>query len=270
MLTSGGARAETLNDCLLDNLKGVSSDIAANAIKDACAKKYAAVTDSKNGNSSKNANQVNEIVLTLKKKLFSSKIPEYRIPVPSGNWQKIGEAKRHREQPPFINQMWVNIVDGVVHHLFYANYTQASNQYGWMPNSLCKRVNLHFIENFEANREGGNQNCLAINHFRLVGGQDTSPAAKQAKDWAKRNGIKIPTTVIAHHHHLANLKFLNFWIGYNPEVEGFPESMDASWDSNDWHQDRIIGDQERQAYVKEILTFGKQTHAAVVSQFEFK
>lgn len=270
ILTSGGARAETLNDCLLDNLKGVSSDIAANAIKDACAKKYGAGTDSKNGNSLNNANQVNEIVLTLNKRLFSSKIPEYRIPVPSGNWQKIGERKDHKVQPPMHTEIWVNVVDNEVHNFFYVNYNKASNQNGWKPNKTCNRKNLHFVKNYEKNKGGGNQNCLIINHLRMTGGADANKAIRESKEWAKSNNIRIPTTAIIHQHHFANKKYLDFWIGYNPEIEGFPQSVDATWNSNDWHQDRIIGNQERQEYIQKILAFGKQTHAAVVSQFEFK
>lgn len=269
LFLSTPSSAETLEDCLLENLKGVTSDIAAKTITDACEKKFGGANASNsNGQDKVENNLTSEIVLTLNKPLFSSDVPEYRIPVPAGNWQKVGEATRHRVQPPMYSEVWVNVVDGVVHHLMYVDYNKSGNSNGWKPSKLCDRVNLHFIEKVE-NRDGGNQNCLAVNHFRLSGGSDKNPAVKQAKDWARDNRLGFPSTAVVHHHRLAYLKYLDFWIGYNPEVEGFPPPSDATWNSNDWHQDRVIGDAKREAYIQKVLAAGKETHEAIVSQFDF-
>lgn len=269
-MSSGIATAETLQDCLLENLKGVTSDIAAKAITDACQAKFRSDPSQPNDSSEVRSILADEIVLTLNKPLFSSETPEYRIPVPKGNWQKVGEATRHRVQPPMFSEVWVNVIDNVVHHLMYVDYNKSGNENRWKSSRLCDRTNLHFIEKIEPNRDGEKQNCLVVNHFRLSGGNDKNPATKQAKDWARENQIAFPSTAIVHQHHLAYRRYLNFWVGYNPEVEGFPAPTDASWDSNDWHQDRIIGDDKRQAYIQKVLKAGKETHEAIVPQFDFR
>ena len=269
-MTASLSQAETLEDCLLENLKGVTSDIAAETISNACEKKFGGEVQ---GNSTAKEIEINltsEIVLTLNKPLFSSNTPEYRIPVPQGNWQKIGEAKNHRLRPPMHSEVWVNVVDGVLHHVMYVDYTKSRHQNGWTPSRLCERSNLHYIDKIEPNRRGQNQNCFAVNHFRLSGGNDQNSAVKEAKDWARKNRTAFPSTAIVHQHHLAYRKFLNFWVGYNPEVEGFPAPSDSSWDSNDWHQDRIIGDAKREAYIQKVIAAGKETHEAVVPQFDFR
>ena len=75
--------------------------------------------------------------------------------------------------------------------------------------------------------------------------------------------------MLTHFHRLTTGKLFDFWIGYNPELEGFPPPVDSHWSSNDWHQDRIIGDAERQKYIAKIKSLAEITHKKMEAQVDF-
>ena len=257
--------AETLQDCLLGNLKGVSGDTAAKAIIESCEKKYAESDAS--STSPVVSDLTDEIVIKMNKPLFSSEAPVYKIPVPKGNWVKVGESSSSREHPPLYIEVWVNAVGSELHNLLFVTYNKSGNEWGWKVSKQCNRTNLHNIVKKE-NREGGKQNCYGVNHYRISGGSDKIEAVREAKEYARENSIAFPSTLVTHFHRFADRRLLDFWIGYNPELEGFPPPTDASWDSNDWHQDRIIGQQDRLDYIEKIRSLAEETHRVVEPQFK--
>lgn len=269
VIISNASRAETLDDCLINNLKGVTSDLAAETIKQVCERKFGSKVENQTGFIAAKP-MTGKITLELKKSLIGfanqDKTPVYSISVPEGNWKKIGETKSYKVSPPMHTEVWVNVIDGKIHNVFFAEYNKASNSNGWNRSTLCLRKNLHFIEVTE-NKAGGKQNCRLVNHIRLTGGDNKNKAVKQAKQWAADNQLPFPSTVIVHQHMFAHKKYLNFWVGYNPEIEGFPPPTDAAWDSNDWHQDKIIGDQERQQFVSKVKSAGDMIHPNLEEQF---
>jgi hypothetical protein len=264
------AFANSLEDCLLEKLDGVKSDVAAQAIINACEKKFSGTEDSSpsDDNASLQNTLTGEIVVELAGSIFSSEKPVYRIPVPEGDWKKVGDSKTYRENPPIHYEVWIDAKGPELRHMLFLTYTKSDHQYGWQPSSQCERTNLHFIEKIE-NRDGGNQNCYGVNHYRISGGSDKIEAVKEAKDYARENGIAFPSTVLTHFHRLTTGKLFDFWIGYNPELEGFPAPVDSSWSSNDWHQDRIIGDSKRQEYIAKIKSLAEITHKQMESQVDF-
>jgi len=269
MVASTSLKAETLQDCLLENLKGVTSDLAAEAITKACNDKFASTANSTSAeNPAESVIPTGKITLTLNKSLFADKASTYEIPVPEGNWKKVGEWKQHRVQPPLFEEIWVDVKDNKMRNMVWAIYNKSANQNGWKVSKLCDRVNLHHIVRIE-NRGGGKQNCYGVNHWRISGGKGKNKAENQAKDWARQNNIQFPTTVITEFHRFANKRYFEVRIGYNPEFDGFPPPVDSNWSSNDWHQDRIIGNAERQAYIEKIKQSSEQIHPVLEGQFEF-
>lgn len=263
--------ANSLDDCLLETLVGAKSDVAAQAIINACKRKFSGTEDSSSsGNdASLQSTLTGEIVVQLAGSIFSSEKPVYRIPVPEGDWKKVGDSKTYRENPPIHHEVWIDANGSELRHMLFLTYTKNDHQYGWMPSKLCDRTNLHFIKKIE-NKVAGNQNCYGVNHIRITGGSDEIEAVSKAKDYARQNGIAFPSTLLTHFHHLTKKKLFNFWIGYNPELEGFPPPVDSSWNSNAWHQDRIIGDSERQKYIAKIMSLAEITHQKMESQVDFR
>ena len=262
--------ANSLEDCLLEKLDGVESDVAAQAIINACEKKFSGAENSSSSNDNPGLEDTltDEVIVELAGSIFSSEKPVYRIPVPEGDWKKVGDSKSYRENPPIHFEVWIDAEGSDLRHMLFLTYTKSDHQYGWKHNRQCERTNLHFIEKIE-NRDGGNQNCYGVNHYRISGGSDKIEAVREAKDYARQNGIAFPSTVLTHFHRLTTGKLFHFWIGYNPELEGFPPPVDSSWSSNDWHQDRIIGDADRQQYIAKIKSLAEITHQRMESQVDF-
>ena len=70
-------------DCLLENMKGVTSDYAAQKIDESCKAKHSDANN--NATSSQKESPQNFIELEMNGGLFSSTKPTYRLPMPSGN-----------------------------------------------------------------------------------------------------------------------------------------------------------------------------------------
>lgn len=263
---SANVKAETLQDCLLENLKGVTSDLAAEAITKACNQKFGSTPPSVVSVDS--IPQTGKVTLELNKSFFSSERPVYEIPVPEGNWQKVGEWKRNNFQPALIVEIWVDVVDKKLRNMLYVTYNKGGNQYGWKSGKVCDRKNLHYIVR-NRNNDSGRQDCYGVNHFRISGDSGKNKAVNQSKEWARENGVQFPTTLITHFHRFADKKLLDFWVGINPEFDGFSPPVDSNWSSNDWHQDIIIGDSERLAYIERVKKIADEVHPVMQEQFGF-
>ena len=252
-------------DCLLENMKGVTSDYAARKIDESCKAKHSDANNSATS-SQKEASQ-NFIELEMNGGLFSSTKPTYRLPMPSGNWEKIAENKfTSSGGTPMSTQIFANIENGKGKNIAIITYSKSYSSGGNWSSKFCKRTNLHFIENYES-RGSFRLNCLGVNHFRIVGGK-SNKVNEAAKNWAKKNNIAIPRTMVLHQHVISNNNFLQVQVFYNPELEGFPPTVDSNWNSNDWHQDKIFGDAERLAYIQKILDEGKRYHALYKAEFD--
>ena len=251
-------------DCVLENMKGVTSDYAAQKIDESCKAKHSEANDT--ATSSQKESPQNYIELEMNGGLFSSTKPTYRLPMPSGNWEKIAENKStSRGGTPMSTQVFANIEASKVKNIAIVHYSKSYSSGGNWSSKFCKRTNLHFIENYES-RGSFRLNCLGVNHFRIVGGK-SNKLKEAAKNWAKKNNIPIPSTMVLHQHVISNNNYLQIQVFYNPELEGFPPTVDSNWNSNDWHQDKIIGDSKREAYIQKILDEGKRYHSLYIAEF---
>ena len=252
-------------DCVLENMKGVTSDYAAQKIDESCKAKHSETNETTT--TGKNESPQNFIELEMNGGLFSSTKPTYRLPMPSGNWEKIAENKStSRGGTPMSTQVFANVEGSKVKNVAIVHYSKSYSSSGNWSSKFCKRTNLHFIENYES-PGSFRLNCLGVNHFRIVGGK-SNKLKEAAKNWAKTKNIPIPRTMVLHQHVISNNNYLQIQVFYNPELEGFPPTVDSNWNSNDWHQDKIIGDKEREAYIQKILEEGKRYHALYKAEFD--
>ena len=192
------------------------------------------------------------------------------IPVPAGNWLKVSEKVDYRFDTPFIHYSFLNIIDGKVHSFLYAKITKNSSQRGWKYSKLCNRKNLHFIKKI-SNRNGGKIDCYLVNHWRVTGGEggNTAPQKVQRETWdyIEKKNIKSSSTFIVAGLMMAEKHLLEVRLGYNPEMFGFPPVRDANWSSNDWHQNMIIGEFEKQSFIRALEEVAFELHEKVEEQF---
>lgn len=259
------ANAKTYDDCILNGLKNVTNDFIAKQIVKSCENKYSKLTSI-------------ETKATVLPKITFIEIghsTKWKIPVPAGNYIKTADRTDYGQTVPRIYQIWENIEDGKLKHLLWVSFTKSQNPNMWKESKTCNRRDLHFI-NKVANNRAGKQECNIVNHWRITGGVKSkyrnhawALAAEDAKKWHKLNNVSIPNTMIIAQSIFANYNRLEVRVKFNPELEGFPPTVDSNWSSNDWHQDKIIGDKKRQEYIEKVKVFAIDMHNKIKPQFNW-
>jgi hypothetical protein len=262
--TSLAASAETYDDCVLKGLDGVTSDFIAKQVVKSCENKYL--------KSSSNEPVVPEKPKTTTIEVGSS--TKWKIPVPAGEYVKTGSRTHYGNSAPQVHEIYEHIKDGKLRYLLYVSYTKSPNQKKWSASKTCNRKNLHFIKKI-TNQGSGKQECYLVNHWRITGGssqKNPNAAWNKVRDDAKKrhndNEIPMPNTMIYASSIFAHSHRLEVRVLFNPEFDGFPPTIDSNWNSNDWHQDKIIGDKERTAYIQTVKAFGDDLHQQLKSQFK--
>ena len=262
--TSVAASAETYDDCVLKGLDGVTSDFIAKQVVKSCESKY-----------SKSASK--EPAAPEKAKMTTIVVGDrtkWKIPVPAGDYVKTGSRIRFEGNVNQAYEIYENVENGKLKHLLWVSYTRTEHPVGWKPSKTCERKNLHFIKKISNYGSGGKQECYFVNHWRIIGGSSKNPNAAwnkvidDAKKWHQDNGIPIPSTMIAASSIFAKYNRLEVRVLFNPEFDGFPPTKDSNWSTNDWHQDKIIGDKKRTDYIQTVKAFTEDMHQQLKPQFK--
>jgi hypothetical protein len=259
------ANAETYDDCILNGLKNVTNDFIAKQIVQSCENKYSKSTSI-------------ESKAAVLPKITSIEVghdTKWKIPVPEGNYVRTAQRIEYGQTVPRVYEIWENIEDGKLKHLMWVSFTKSQNSNKWKESKTCNRRDLHFI-NKVANNRAGKQECNIVNHWRITGGVKSkyrnhawARAVEDAKKWHKLNNVPIPNTMIIAQSIFANYNRLEVRVKFNPELEGFPPTVDSNWSSNDWHQDKIIGDKKRQEYIEKVKVFAIEMHKQLKPQFNW-
>jgi hypothetical protein len=262
--TSVAASAETYDDCVLKGLDGVTSDFIAKQVVKSCENKYS--------KSSSNEPVVPEKPESTTIEVGSS--TKWKIPVPVGEYVKTGSRTHYGNSAPQVYEIYEHIEDGKLRYLLYVSYTKSPNQNKWSASKTCNRKNLHFIKKI-TNQGAGKQECYLVNHWRITGGSSQkNPNAAwnkvrdDAKKWHRDNEIPMPNTMIYASSIFAHYHRLEVRVLFNPEFDGFPPTVDSNWNSNDWHQDKIIGDKKRTDYIQTVKAFAEGMHQQLKPQFK--
>ncbi|MDA9132591.1 hypothetical protein N9K58_04935 [Alphaproteobacteria bacterium] len=261
--TSVATSAETYDDCVLKGLDGVTSDFIAKQVVKSCESKYL-----------KSAS--NEPAVPPKPKSTTIEVgydTKWKIPVPAGEYVKTGSRTMYGQTVPLVFEIYEHIEDGKLKYLLWVSYSKNRNSNRWKASKTCNRKNLHYIKKVK-NRNGSTE-CLLVNHWRIIGGGSTkNPNAAynkvrdDAKKWHRENGIPIPNTMISASSIFAEENRLEVRVLFNPEFDGFPPTKDSNWSSNDWHQDKIIGDKKRTDYIQTVKAFAEDMHQQLKPQFK--
>lgn len=253
--------ADTYDDCVLTGLKGVSSDFVAKQVMASCKNKYSKTTSSE------------KIQLPKMSSIEVGGQTKWKVPVPTGNWTKTATRTHYGGTVPLVYEMWSDIENNQVKHLIYLYYSKSPNNNRWKRSKTCDRTNFHFIKKI-VNRSGDKTECYLVNHWRFVSEPSKNPNRAHnkvrtlSKKWHNDNGISLPRTVIAANSIFHNYNLLNVRFSFNPEFDGFPTTVDSNWSSNDWHQEKIAGDEKRVAYIKKVKMFAEEMHKGLKSQFK--
>ena len=259
------ANAETYDDCILNGLKNVTNDFIAKQIVKSCENKYSKSTSI-------------ESKAAVLPKITSIEVghdTKWKIPVPEGNYVRTAQRTDYGNSSPQIYEIWEHIEDGELMHLLWVSYTKSQNSNMWKASKVCNRKDLHFI-NKVTNRTAGKQECNIVNHHRIVGSSSSKNknagwnlAREDSIKWHKENKISLPNTMIVAQSIFANYNRIDVRVMFNPEFDGFPPTKDSNWSSNDWHQDKIIGDKKRQDYIEKIKVFAIEMHKQLKPQFNW-
>jgi hypothetical protein len=200
-------------------------------------------------------------------------IGDKMIPLPPGEWVVAAtESAFSGAATPLAALSLVNVAPGAHAVLVtaHANLGTASGAAGWTSLRSCARDDMLFIAT-EANEPGGDQRCWFINHSGTTRASRTSRLLKDTLDFAQARGLRIPSTVLTVGYRLADIRdVLTVRYYFDPETRGFPPSRELNWRSNDWHRDRMHGDERRQQYIAALKSWGAETLPGVRGGFRGK
>jgi hypothetical protein len=222
--------------------------------------------------------------------VFADAFPvgDKRIPLPPGVWTVIGSEIKKDGDPAFhLAYMLVNIEDNVVRAAteVYASLaikkagsggllSGGARNGGWVTHRSCSRDDMHFVKVF-SNVRLGDQDCWWINHWRMhrVGSGDSEHWIESRK-YLEQNRIRAPMDMIGVSFRFANeVDYLTVNYFFDPATEGFAPIGDAywsigTWESSEWHPDRVKKEEKKLAYIKRLISWGEAWHRKVKASFE--
>lgn len=207
------------------------------------------------------------------------------IPLPDGVWTVIGtqivkDGGRGFQTAHMLARIEDKTVQSAVE--VYTNIAirksapgGAANQ-GWLTDQNCTRDNMHFAK-VHANVRLGEQDCWWVNHWRMhrSGGGNTEHWMESRKYLAD-NRIEAPLDMVAVSYRLANkVDYLTLNYFFNPEISGFEAEKNIhwsihTWETSAWHPDQTKENEKKQAYIEDLISWGKAWRIKVKALFDTK
>ncbi|MBF0267239.1 MAG: hypothetical protein HQL44_01475 [Alphaproteobacteria bacterium] len=203
----------------------------------------------------------------------SVRIGNAHVALPPGNFtvavfdesESTGSAAIHSK----LHLAWlVQTVDGRLNRaILLESNTGNSLVVGWNRNKeICDRKDVHHNlsdQNYSIN----DALCWSVNHYTLTRSSTTSKTTAAFYDFTDK--INRPATALVNAFHIVkDDSFLRAIYYQNPETEGFYPAK-QTWQMNDWHHDRILGDSKRVAYVSAVKAEGEALYKLYKSGFAF-
>ena len=207
------------------------------------------------------------------------------IPLPDGVWTVIGtqivkDGGRGFQTAHMLARIEDKTVQSAVE--VYTNIAirksapgGAANQ-GWLTDQNCTRDNMHFAK-VHANVRLGEQDCWWVNHWRMhrSGGGNTEHWMESRKYLAD-NRIEASLDMVAVSYRLANkVDYLTLNYFFNPEISGFEAEKNIhwsihTWETSAWHPDQTKENEKKQAYIEDLISWGKAWRIKVKALFDTK
>lgn len=235
-----------------------------------------------------------ELPMSLKMNAIGSQfadafpIGDKRIPLPPGAWTVIGTEIRKDSDPAFhVAYMLAKIEDNAVKAAteIYASlyikkassgglFSSGTSGIGWVTHRSCVRDDMHFVKVY-SNIRLGDQDCWWVNHWRMNrAGSGDSEHWSESRKYLERNQIRAPMDMLGVSFRLANeTDYLTVNYFFDPATAGLTPMGDAhwsirTWESSEWHPDRIKGDEKKLAYIKRLISWGETWHPKVKASFD--
>jgi hypothetical protein len=138
---------------------------------------------------------------------------------------------------------------------------------GWVENSTCKRTNMLFVKAY-FNEEKQGQDCWIINHRRITPSNSKNQAIISTRNFMREHEMQLPVNTVDVRFFFANDEdLLHVTYYFNPEARGIKRPEYASWNSSDWHIDRIDEHPEKRKFATELETWGKRWYPKLKANF---
>lgn len=214
-------------------------------------------------------------------------VGDKRIPLPPGAWTVIGtEIKRDGDPAFHVAYMLAKIEDNAVKAAteIYASlpikkassgglFSSGASGGGWVTHRSCSRDDMHFVK-VHSNIRLGDQDCWWVNHWRMNrAGSGDSEHWSESRKYLERNRIRAPMDMLGVSFRLANeTDYLTVNYFFDPATAGFTPMGDAhwsvsTWESSEWHPDRVKNEEKKLAYIKRLISWGETWHRKVKTSF---
>ena len=114
-------------------------------------------------------------------------------------------------------------------------------QDGWGVAPECQRTDILFAIVY-LDDEGHNY-CGFVNHVLSAVDAGSDPAWKRAVDYARAQGLSLPTTWLMAGFRKSDLSdVLDIRYNFNPDLQGIKPVPASNWASSQWARDRVFGE----------------------------
>ena len=153
----------------------------------------------------------------------------------------------------------------------------------WVPNKMCKQTNLYFTKAKKGSQKFA---CWSVSHSNSDGEEVIRSAisnnyfsfgdkvyykiganegfSEAVRDFEIKSNINSPNMYVVSRHHYANKsKLYEAEYYYNPELDGVPKPKNLSWETNEFHVQRIMDYPKHEAFLKKYMSVS----ASLVDRF---
>jgi tetratricopeptide (TPR) repeat protein len=180
-----------------------------------------------------------------------------QVMLPPGEWVIAGVyATRNNSGISMLQLFLIDAKAGVLQRasLIEANIERPMAFQGWKAHPVCRHKDfLYLVTNSAVEGE----ECWWVNHWSMTMPPKRESAWSRALEYARREGIAIPTNCVAVGYRLANDNdYLHLSYCFNPEAEGIVPPGRFPQNPSIWHVDRFDKDPKRAEYVDRLKNWG--------------
>ncbi len=121
----------------------------------------------------------------------------------------------------------------------------------WTAPDWCNRTNVYFIQKKIGNKKYA---CWMVNHSRSDIGANSGFWAN-VREYEIANKIKTPDIwVYSDYQYSKGSKLWGSVYYYNPELDGIPKAKNLSWDTNEFHKQKVINYPKHEEFLKKYIS----------------
>lgn len=188
------------------------------------------------------------------------------IPLPAGRWTVSGSAEwGSGAYEEFYFELIQVEDDRVIGFIQGSTNPNPSLGTTWYVKNDCARGDMHYV-NTKANYPR-QQDCAWVNHFEMKFDSGWLPD-RQTAEWLRERRLTIPLAMVSTGYRLAdNSRYLDINYAHSPLENGFPPAVSATWDTSDWHPNRVRSHPDRSAFIEKLKNWVEENRLHVRDGF---